>query len=94
MKVKIYQPSKSAMQSGKKNVKKWLVEPIAEKNTKSLNPLMGWVSGNDTQAQLKFKFPSKEEAIAFAKSQNFEYEIFEPKTSSIKKKSYAQNFTS
>ena len=93
MKVKIYQPVKSAMQSGKKNNKKWLVEPVAEKNEKSVNQLMGWVSGDNTQTQLHFGFSNKEEAIAFAKSQNFEYEISEPKTASIKKKSYAQNFT-
>jgi hypothetical protein len=93
MKVKIYQPAKSAMQSGKKNNKEWRIEAVTEKNEKSLNPLMGWVSGNNTETQLQFKFPNKKEAIAFAKSQNFEYEIFEPKTSSIKKKSYAQNFT-
>lgn len=82
------------MQSGKKNSKKWLVEPMTEKNEKSMDRLMGWVSGDNTQTQLHFGFLDKEEAIAFAKSQNFEYEIFEPKTSSIKKKSYAQNFTS
>ena len=94
MKVKIFQPAKSAMQSGKNNSKKWLVMPIEKTNVRSINPVMGWVSSDDTSSQLKFDFSNKEEAISFAKSQNFEYEIHEPKTSSIKKKSYAANFIS
>lgn len=93
MKLKIYRPAKSAMQSGKKNTKKWLVKPIEETNTHSLNQLMKWVSSNDTKTQLRFEFTTKEEAIEFAKSQGFEYEIHQPNISSLKKKSYAENFT-
>ena len=93
MKLKIYQPTKSAMQSGKKNTKKWLVAPIEEKNTRFLDNLMEWVSSNDTKTQLRFEFTTKEEAIEYAKSQGFEYEIHQPNISNLKKKSYAENFT-
>lgn len=93
MKVKIYRSAKSAMQSGKKNTKKWHVEPIDLVNHLSCNKLMGWVSTDSTQSQLKFEFANKEAAIDFAKSQNFEYEVVEPNLSSVKKKSYAANFT-
>ena len=55
---------------------------------------MGWVSANNTNSQLGFEFSTKEEAIEFAKSQNYEFEVVEPKTSSIKQKSYTANFTS
>ena len=81
------------MQSGKKNCKKWLVTPVEESNIRSINPLMGWVSASNTSSQLHFEFLSKEEAIKFAESKNFSYEIFEPKVASLKKKSYAENFT-
>jgi len=94
MKVKILRPTKSAMQSGKKNTKKWLIKPVEDETLHSINPLMGWVSANNTNSQLGFEFSTKEEAIEFAKSQNYEFEVVEPKTSSIKQKSYTANFTS
>lgn len=93
MKVRIYRPTKSAMQSGKKNIKKWLMTPVEENKTRQLNPLMGWTSSNDTETQLKFFFSSKEEAIKYAENEGFEYEVKEPKTSTMKQKSYAENFT-
>lgn len=81
------------MQSGKQNTKKWLMEPIQETNIRTQNNVMGWVSANNTSSQLGWAFATKEEAEQFAKSQNFSYEISEPKISSVKKKSYAANFT-
>ncbi len=93
MKVKISRQTKSAMQSGKRNAKKWLVLPIEETNIRSINPVTGWVSVSDTSSQFRFEFLSKEEAIKFAKNSNFEFEVEEPKVASIKQKSYAANFT-
>lgn len=93
MKVRIYKRTKSAMQSGKRNMQKWLMSPVEENKTRSINPLMGWTSSSDTQTQLKFSFASKEEAIEYAKLEGFEYSIEEPKTSSVKQKSYTANFT-
>lgn len=93
MKVRIYKPAKSAMQSGKKNTKKWLVVPIEESNIRSVSTITGWISASDTISQLHFEFSSKEEAIKFAEARDFKYEIDEPETSTIKKKSYAANFT-
>ncbi len=93
MKFKIYKPTKSAMQSGQKNTKKWLVTPIEESKSRSINNIMSWVSSDNTANQLKFSFTSKEEAVKFVESQGFEYEIEESHTASLKKKSYAENFT-
>ncbi len=93
MKVRIYKQSKSAMQSGKQNAKKWILKPIEEENIRSINSLMGWVSADSTISQLKFEFENKEDAIKFAEEKKFEYEIVEPKKPTIKPKSYAANFT-
>ncbi len=93
MKFKIYKPAKSAMQSGKKN-KKWILAPVEENNTRSINPLMGWTSSNNTQTQIKISFSSKEEAINYAKNKGFDYKVEEETASQVKPKSYAQNFTS
>ena len=93
MKARIYRQTKSAMQSGKQNAKKWLLVVVEENNSRSINPLMGWVSSSNTQTQLKFEFQTQEDAIKFAHQQNFDYEVIEPQNSTIKPKSYAANFT-
>lgn len=93
MKVQIIKPAKSAMQSGKKSTKKWLVKPNYDQTNREIDKLMGWISADNTISQLDFKFNSKEEAIEFCKSKNFEYEIFEPKNINFKLKSYSENFT-
>jgi len=89
-KAKIYKPSKTAMQSGKRNSKKWLLE-FETLDTK-INPLMGWESSIDTMSEVKLEFSSKEEAISYVKKNNIEYYIVEPEKSKIIKKSYSDNF--
>jgi len=93
MKFLIYRQTKSAMQSGKLNCKKWLMVPLEEHNSRSINPLMHWVSSDNTQNQLRFEFANKTDAIDFAQKNNFLFEVIEPQESTIKPKSYAENFT-
>ena len=90
-KAKIYKPSKTPMQSGNKKFDKWVIEFIS--NNPGQNPLMGWESSNDTYSELNLEFSSKDLAIAFAKKNNIDYEIIEPKVRKIVKKSYSDNFT-
>ena len=91
-KAKIYKPSKTAMQSGTKKFDKWIIEFITEKN--GINPLMGWESSSDTYSELNLEFKTKELAIEYAKKNKIDYELIEPKSRKINKKSYAVNFTS
>lgn len=91
-KVYIYQPKKSAMQSGKKK-SYWLISFVDYNNHRFIDPLMGWVSSENTKSQISFKFISKELAVEFAKKQGFCYEIIENPLISVKPKSYAGNFT-
>ena len=84
-------PSKSAMQSGDKKYNKWIIEFITKKP--GINPLMGWESSTDTYTEVKLNFDSKDLAIEYAKKNKIDYEIIEPKTRKINKKSYADNFT-
>jgi hypothetical protein len=93
MRFKIYQPSKNAMQSGKKNQKKWILEPIEDENIRFRNNLTGWISAKNTSSQLNFEFRKKEDAIAFAKEKNFEFNVINPQKPTLKSKSYAANFT-
>ena len=78
------------MQSGSRNTKKWLLE-FDTLNT-GVNPLMGWESSNDTMSEVKLYFSTKEQAINYAKKNNIDYYILEPRNRKIIKKSYASNF--
>ena len=89
-KAKIYKPSKTAMQSGKRNSKKWLLE--FDTLDTQINPLMGWESSVDTMSEVKLEFSSKDEAINYAKRNNLNYYVIEPEKSKIVKKSYSDNF--
>ena len=89
-KAKIYKPSKTAMQSGERNTKKWILE-FDTLNT-GVNPLMGWVSSKDTMSEVKLKFSTKNQAINYAKKNNIDYYIIEPQKHKIIKKSYTDNF--
>ena len=89
-KAKIYKPSKTAMQSGKRNTKKWVLE-FDTLNT-GINPLMGWETSEDTMSEVKLEFSTKGEALNFAKKNNIEYYIVEPQKNRIIKKSYSDNF--
>ena len=89
-KAKIYIPTKTAMQSGKGNIQKWILE-FETKDT-GINHLMGWETSTDTMSEVKLEFNSKELAINYAKKNNIEYCIIEPQKRKVVKKSYADNF--
>ena len=76
-KAKIYIPTKTAMQSGRGKLKKWVLEFTTK--DPSINPLMGWESSTDTLGQVILQFPSKEKAIEYAKSNDISYTVIEPK---------------
>ena len=89
-KAKIYKPTRTAMQSGDRNTKNWLLE-FDTLNT-GINPLMGWETSNDTMSEVKLEFSTKEQAINFAKKNDIIYYIVEPQKRKIIKKSYSDNF--
>ena len=89
-KAKIFKPSKSSMQSGTKKYNKWILEFISERP--GINPLMGWESSTDTYSEFTLEFSSKELAIEYAKKNKIDYELIEPNTRKVNKKSYADNF--
>lgn len=89
---RIYQPTKTAMQSGKGKTNFWILEFVPE-NTRFIDPIMGWTGSSDMKAtEVKLKFSSKEEAIEYANSKGLKYELIEPKLPSLKINSYSKNF--
>ena len=91
MKVRIYQPAKTAMQSGSANARKWRLEHEPQE-AKRADRLMGWIGSGDTRDQLRMTFDTKEEAIAFAEKKGYEYTVDEPHSRRVRPKSYADNF--
>ncbi len=89
-KAKIYKPTKTAMQSGMRNTKNWILEFDTLDN--QISPLMGWESSKDTMSEVKLEFETKAQAINFSKKNNIDYYIIEPKNRKIIKKSYTDNF--
>ena len=89
-KAKIYIPAKTAMQSGRGKLKKWVLE--FETKDPSINPFMGWEASTDTLEEVILKFSTKEKAIEYAKKNNISYSVIEPKKKKFVIKSYADNF--
>lgn len=91
MRVRIYQPSRSTMQSGRGKTRHWLVE--AELATpRQPEPLMGWISSGDSLGQLKMRFATQEEAVGFAKRNGWEYTLQNPNLRRVRPRSYMDNF--
>ena len=89
-KAKIYKPTRTAMQSGKRNTKSWFLE--FETLNNYTDPLMGWESSRDTMSEVKLQFSTKDQAIYYAKKNNIDYQIIEPEKRKLVKKSYSNNF--
>ena len=51
MTIKIFKPSKTAMQSGRGKTKQWLAEYVSDVST-TKDTLMGWTSSSDTKSQM------------------------------------------
>ncbi|KAJ5214878.1 hypothetical protein N7468_010557 [Penicillium chermesinum] len=91
--VRIFRPSKPATQSGTWHGHHWRMDwDILQKGHRWENPLMGWQSSADGMQGTHLKFKSKEDAIAFAQKQGYEYFVQEPNERRFTPKSYANNF--
>lgn len=93
MPARIFRPSKTAMSSGIATTKSWVLEFVAG-TPRSIDPLMGWTSSDDTQAQVRIAFDTKEGALAYAEAQGIEAIVMQPKQrrANIRKGGYGENF--
>src|SRR6478672_10978385 len=93
MTARIYQPSKSAMQSGKSNTGGWVLEFTPE-TPYNVEPLMGWIAERDMRSsQVRLRFENLEEALRYAKSKELEYEVINKNEDNPPRiKSYSANF--
>jgi hypothetical protein len=91
MRARIFQPPKTAMQSGWAKTLAWTLEYVSGSVLRP-DPLMGWSGGGDTQTQVKLTFETREEAVAFAERNGLQYEVQLTQERRIKPKAYADNF--
>jgi hypothetical protein len=91
MEVRIFKPSRTAMQSGLANTREWRLE-FAPAAARQIDPLMGWTSSPDTRQQLALHFDSKEQAIAYAEQHGYAYTVLEPQARAVRRRAYADNF--
>ena len=90
MRARIYQPTKTAMQSGQARTHSWLLEYY--QTGLFVEPLMGWTGVRGTEGQIRLRFPTKEAAIAYAKKHGIAYDLEPPHKRRHQTKSYADNF--
>jgi NADH dehydrogenase len=89
---KIYKESKTAMQSGRAKTHQWTLDfqPIHPPHR---DPLMGWVSAQDTNHEVKLHFENLEAAKLYCDHKGIEYTVLPDKTSSpLTPKTYSDNF--
>lgn len=93
MRARIYQPAKTAMQSGTAKTHQWVLE-YAPASAREVDPLMGWTSSSDTQAQVRLRFDSKQAAVEYAAANGIEAQVQEPKKRkpNIRPGGYGENF--
>ena len=93
MRARIYQPARTAMQSGTAKTQGWVLE-FAPDTERVVDPLMGWTGSGDTQAQVKLSFDSREAAEAYAVEKQLDYTVAEPqiRKPNIRARGYGENF--
>jgi ETC complex I subunit-like protein len=88
---RIYKPARTAMQSGTAKTKEWVLE-FEPEQAREVEPLMGWTSSGDMRQQVRLRFDSAEEAVAYCGRHGIPYQVTEPKAPTRRTISYSDNF--
>ena len=87
----IFQPSKSAMQSGLANINKWCLSNSLTNET-FVKSVFCWTGTSNSEKNLTLFFDTFEAAKRFAESKKLDFEIIKSKKRKVIKKSYSENF--
>ncbi len=89
---RIFRPSRGATSSGRGRTKLWILQ-YERASARTIEPLMGWTSSSDMDAQVQLSFDTKEEAVAFAEKRGIAYHVDEPAPAAERRGlSYSDNF--
>ena len=87
---RIYVPPKNAMRSIAQP-KSWVLD-FEQASPKAIEPLMGWTSSADVRQQVRLRFDTKAEAIAYCEQNGLPYRVFEFAPPKRIVQAYADNF--
>lgn len=91
MAARIYKPAKTAMQSGTAKTRAWVLDYEPEQ-PREIEPLMGWTSSGDMRQQVRLRFATAEEAIAYAERHGIPYQVSDAKPQARRTIAYSDNF--
>lgn len=94
MRAKIYQPARNAMQSGMGKPGVWVLDHVPA-SARSVDPLMGWTTSSDMNAQVRLHFDSQDAALAYAEAKGIDATVVEPKLREprLRAQGYGENFS-
>uniref|UniRef100_UPI003BAA9AFD ETC complex I subunit n=1 Tax=Stappia sp. TaxID=1870903 RepID=UPI003BAA9AFD len=91
MVARIYSPAKTATQSGRGKTHDWVLEYVPEAPC-SIEPLMGYTSSSDMKQQIRLRFATREEAVAYAERNGIAYRVETQNERRVPKIAYSDNF--
>jgi hypothetical protein len=91
MVARIYKPAKTAMQSGAANTKEWVLD-FEPEQPREIEPLMGWTASGDMRQQVRLRFNTAQEAVAYCERNGIPYQVHEAKVPVRHGLSYSDNF--
>src|SRR6476620_8183044 len=91
MVARIYKPAKTAMQSGAAKTKEWVLD-YAPEQPREVEPLMGWTASGDMRQQVRLRFDTERDAVAYCERHGIPYQVHEAKTPVRHGLSYSDNF--
>ena len=88
---RIVEEQRKTTQSGKAQDGLWILEFVRQEAQRP-DPLTGWNGSGDTRTQVRLRFSSKEEALAYARRKGFDVHLVPAAPVSMKIQAYADNF--
>jgi hypothetical protein len=88
---RIVQEQRKTTQSGKALSGSWTLE-FEREEAQRPDPLTGWNGSGDTRTQIRLRFDTKEEALAYATRKGLTVHLVPAAPTSLKLQAYADNF--
>ena len=81
------------MSSGTARTKGWVLDFVPA-TARTVDPLMGWTSSDDTQAQVRLRFDTREQAEDYARENGIDAVVQDPnkRKANIRPGGYGDNF--
>ena len=88
---RIVQEQRKTTQSGKAQAGSWTLE-LERQEAQRPDPLTGWNGSGDTRTQVRLRFDTKDEALAYAERRGLTVHLVPAAPTNLKLQAYADNF--